>query len=62
MTEGRRVVTAVAGESDDVDAMGCTGEAGVIMVAEEEMLALDLCAEDEGVEGRCIVRWSRLLV
>lgn len=61
-TEGRRVVTVVvAGDSDDADVVGCTGEVGAEMVVEEEMLELDLCAEDEGVEGRCIVRWSRLV-
>lgn len=61
-TEGRRVVTVVvAGESDDADAVGCTDEVGAVMVVEEEMLELDLCVEEEGVEGRCIVRWSRLV-
>lgn len=42
MTEGRRVATVVAGESDDVDGMGCTGEVGEFIVVEEEMLELDL--------------------
>lgn len=62
-TEGRRVATVVvAGESDDdADVVGCTGEVGAIMVVEEGMLELDLCAEEEGVAGRCIVRWSRLV-
>lgn len=62
IAEGRRVVNvAFAGESGDADVVGCSGEVKVDMVLEEEMLGLDLCAEDEGVEGRCIVRWSRLV-